>query len=625
VLLVLVLLGCERDPTGGEDPICGDGVQSPGEACDGTDLGGRTCVSLGYPGGGTLGCTATCDLVVAGCLGATCGDGRIDPGETCDGSDLAGATCASLGHPLGGILACASDCTLDRSGCAVGGCGDGVIDGAETCDGSDLGGQTCTDLGFHEGGALACASDCTLEPSGCSGGFCGDLIINGTEVCDGSDLSGVTCVATCLDFGFYEGELGCANDCTLEPSGCHGFCGDGAINGPEVCDGTDLGGLGCVDLGHHAGGSPACTPGCGAVSDGGCTGGHCGDGVRNGPEACDGSDLGGETCAGLGYHDGGALACAADCTLDVAACVGGPCGDGVVDPGEACDGTDLGGQTCAGLGYHGGGDLACTDECTLEVSGCLGGYCGDGVMNGAEVCDGTDLGGRTCADLGLIDGTLACDALCAVDASACLTGWTCGDALVDARDGRSYGTVALGGRCWMAANLDVGLRLETTVPQANNGQIEKYCYGNDPARCTTFGGLYQWDEAMQYLATEGATGICPAGWRLPTDAEWKALEIAAGMDPAVANLDQWRGPPAGLVLQVGGGSGFDVLLGGAVASNGASFNYPAYGYFWTSTLGTTMPWRRCFTSGGMYPADTIGRWETWPRGYALSIRCVTGG
>lgn len=45
----------------------------------------------------------------------------------------------------------------------------------------------------------------------------------------------------------------------------------------------------------------------------------CGDGVRSGSEECDGADLGGNTCTGLGFN-GGSLSCAADCKLNTVQC-----------------------------------------------------------------------------------------------------------------------------------------------------------------------------------------------------------------------------------------------------------------------------------------------------------------
>lgn len=45
----------------------------------------------------------------------------------------------------------------------------------------------------------------------------------------------------------------------------------------------------------------------------------CGDGLRNGSEECDGTDLGGNTCGGLGFN-GGTLGCAPTCALDTSGC-----------------------------------------------------------------------------------------------------------------------------------------------------------------------------------------------------------------------------------------------------------------------------------------------------------------
>src|SRR5262249_29614522 len=73
-------------------PFCGDGAANlSSEACDGTDLRGATCGSLGL-GTGTLACTPTCALDTHGCSGPPrCGDGIINlPGEACDGAALGG-------------------------------------------------------------------------------------------------------------------------------------------------------------------------------------------------------------------------------------------------------------------------------------------------------------------------------------------------------------------------------------------------------------------------------------------------------------------------------------------------------------------------------------------------------
>lgn len=78
--------------TGEPDPACGDGVADLGvEDCDGADLGGQSCVDLGFDGG-ALGCLDTCKHDTSGCT--ACGDGVLDPGETCDdGNQVAGDGC----------------------------------------------------------------------------------------------------------------------------------------------------------------------------------------------------------------------------------------------------------------------------------------------------------------------------------------------------------------------------------------------------------------------------------------------------------------------------------------------------------------------------------------------------
>ena len=83
--------------------------------------------------------------------------------------------------------------------------------------------------------------------------------------------------------------------------------------------------------------------------------------------------------------------------------------------------------------------------------------------------------------------------------------WVCGDALIDARDSKSYTTVQIGSQCWMAENLNIGTRIDGSNDQSQQTPevIEKYCYDDNTTNCNTYGGLYQWDEMMQYVTTEG--------------------------------------------------------------------------------------------------------------------------
>lgn len=200
--------------------------------------------------------------------------------------------------------------------------------------------------------------------------FCGDGLVNlASEACDGSDIKG----ATCDGLGLGTGTVSCTSSCTLDTNACSGppRCGDGILNlATEACDGTDLGGGTCEALGLGAG-TLACDSSC-KFNTAACTAApRCGDGVINRPgEVCDGTDLGGLTCADSGFL-GGTLRCNADCTLNASSCTGTPfCGDGEINrPDEECDQLNLGGRTCDSLGL-GGGNLACTTTCKLQTAGC---------------------------------------------------------------------------------------------------------------------------------------------------------------------------------------------------------------------------------------------------------------
>jgi len=112
-----------------------------------------------------------------------------------------------------------------------------------------------------------------------------------------------------------------------------------------------------------------------------------------------------------------------------------------------------------------------------------------------------------------------------------LAALSCGEPLVDARDGRRYSTVRIGDQCWMARNLDHGTVVPDGIPADPSG-VEKSCYGNDPESCRVYGGLYNWDEAR---------ASCPAGWHLPTRGEWETL--AAHLGTARAAPSARRRPP----------------------------------------------------------------------------------
>ena len=86
--------------------------------------------------------------------------------------------------------------------------------------------------------------------------------------------------------------------------------------------------------------------------------------------------------------------------------------------------------------------------------------------------------------------------------------------------GQTYNTVKIGNQCWFKENVNIGTMINGISNQLNNGQVEKYCYDNLPANCDVYGGLYQWNEMMQYNSDPGSQGICPSGWHIPTDSDF---------------------------------------------------------------------------------------------------------
>ena len=150
-----------------------------------------------------------------------------------------------------------------------------------------------------------------------------------------------------------------------------GVCGDGNTDDGEQCDGNELAGATCVDLGH-SGGALVCSSSC-TIDESGCTddtGAECGNESIEDAEECDGIAFGGESCAERGF-DFGTLSCSGNCTIDDSGCGEVPiCGDGLQEADEACDDGNLD-----------DGD-GCDRECALEV-------CGDGIVQTAldEECD----------------------------------------------------------------------------------------------------------------------------------------------------------------------------------------------------------------------------------------------
>ncbi len=163
--------------------------------------------------------------------------------------------------------------------------------------------------------------------------------------------------------------------------------------------------------------------------------------------------------------------------------------------------------------------------------------------------------------------------------------FSCGDTFIDPRDGLNYNTVLIGDQCWMAENLNVGEMINDTDEMTDDGVIEKYCYYNFSGNCDEYGGLYQWDEMMQYSWIPGTQGICPDGWHLPKDDEWITLsDFLGGVSVAGGKMKEtgsihWFLPNTGATNE----SGFTALPGGYLPTFGNFVKLTSYASFWSSS------------------------------------------
>jgi uncharacterized protein (TIGR02145 family) len=147
-----------------------------------------------------------------------------------------------------------------------------------------------------------------------------------------------------------------------------------------------------------------------------------------------------------------------------------------------------------------------------------------------------------------------------------------------------YRIVTIGTQTWMAENLNTGKLISGFFDQTDNDIIERYCYNENEINCDEYGGLYQWDEVMQFNPSDsGITGntqgICPDGWHIPTKNEWQILidylggnEVAGGKMKE-AGTSHWYDPNTGATNE----SGFTALPGGNV-------------YFWFRINNWAMGW-----------------------------------
>jgi uncharacterized protein (TIGR02145 family) len=214
-------------------------------------------------------------------------------------------------------------------------------------------------------------------------------------------------------------------------------------------------------------------------------------------------------------------------------------------------------------------------------------------------------------------------------------------------DGNIYQIVEIGNQTWMLENLRTThfangtpiLKVSDNTTWGNlgdNNTDKAYCwYSNDSiAYSQSYGALYTWAAAMNGTNSSSSNpsevqGVCPNGWHMPSDNEWKELEMFIGMTQKQADQNDYRGTDEGKKIKEAGtdqwssnngtnSSGFTALpSGGRFPDSGAFAGLTTMGFWWTATeKSSTKIWVRCLFSGS----------KVWRNGEVksegFSIRCV---
>ncbi len=215
-------------------------------------------------------------------------------------------------------------------------------------------------------------------------------------------------------------------------------------------------------------------------------------------------------------------------------------------------------------------------------------------------------------------------------------------------DNNDYQTVKIGDQWWMAENLRVTrYRNGDAIPtNIGNDQWENTISGayaiyphdkvdginSDAEMVAAYGKLYNW------YAVDDSRGLCPAGWHVPSDDEWKQLEMYLGMSEQDVNLTGYRGSPVGGKLksiqtepdphprwsspntEANNESGFSGLPSGRRKDDGGYIVIGYNGGWWSSSKdGTYLAWSRSLRYH--YDGSSVTR-ATHNKNYGFSIRCL---
>jgi uncharacterized protein (TIGR02145 family) len=215
-------------------------------------------------------------------------------------------------------------------------------------------------------------------------------------------------------------------------------------------------------------------------------------------------------------------------------------------------------------------------------------------------------------------------------------------------DGNSYSTIKLGSQWWMAENLRTthyAAGAEIPLVESNSTWTEKdinskaMCYYNNAINnAESYGALYTWAAAMNGSGgsssnPSGVQGVCPSGWHMPSDNEWKQLETYLGMSQMAVNSIGHRGTNEGSKLAghsrqwnagelkdnaAFGATGFDASPGGGRNLFGSFLYLGSHGAMWTATgFDAASVWGRC-----LYNSYSSVRRYNCQKEFAFSVRCV---
>jgi len=173
------------------------------------------------------------------------------------------------------------------------------------------------------------------------------------------------------------------------------------------------------------------------------------------------------------------------------------------------------------------------------------------------------------------------------------------DALYDSRDGQYYLTIEIGTQMWMAEDLNFC------------SKSGSWYYENDSITyAELYGRLYTW---------ETAKNVCPEEWHLPTDSEWKELEMYLGMTQEQSDSTGWRGTDQGVQLSIYGNSHFNGLLAGYRFYTGVFYDMSASAYYWSSTEASAdFAWGRYISPNEISGINRTGLLKE----SGFSVRCI---